>query len=395
MESSRPRLSNPGRGREGLLSWIRLLADEVGPRRPTTAAEREAAERMRDRLREAGVDADLEPFRGLSTFAAPFGAINALALAPALLPSRWRLTRGLLAACAGAGLAAEGGLKRTPISDALAGGDSQNLVAAIEPSGEACRTVCLVCHLDTSRSGLLFDPRFARHLQAWLSLQSLAVAVQAGELLLSRRRAGRAVLAASRALLAAGAALLAERELRGVDVPGANDNASGVALVAELATELAASPLESTRVVALMCGCEESGLQGVLSFLRSRDTAGWLFVNVDTVGAGVLHYLPREGIVQKWDADQGLCAVAASVAAEHPELGLRRADVPIGLTYDATPVMAAGGRAITLVAAHEDGTIPNYHQPSDTTANLDVAVVERAHSAARELVAAIDRGEAD
>ena len=39
--------------------------------------------------------------------------------------------------------------------------------------------------------------------------------------------------------LAAGLALLAERELRGEDVPGANDNASGVAVVAELAAELA------------------------------------------------------------------------------------------------------------------------------------------------------------
>ena len=33
-------------------------------------------------------------------------------------------------------------------------------------------------------------------------------------------------------------ALLAERELRGVDVPGANDNASGAAIVAQLAAEL-------------------------------------------------------------------------------------------------------------------------------------------------------------
>jgi hypothetical protein len=371
-----------------------LLADEVGPRRPTSPAEREAAERVRDRLGERGLDAELEPFQGLSTFAAPFGVINALALAPALLPRRFARIRSALAVSAAAALVVEGGLKRTPVADAMARGDSQNLVATIEPAGEAGRTLCLVCHLDTSRSGLLFHRALGRHLQPWLAVQSAAGVIQGAEPLLGRSRWGRRLLAACRLVLAAGGALLAERELRGEDVPGANDNASGVAVVAELALELAARPLERTRVVILMSGCEESGLVGAQAFLRSRDTSDWLFLNVDTVGRGVLHYLPSEGIVQKWDSYAGLVSVAEGVAAELPETGLRRAEVPIGLTYDVTPVLAAGGRAITLVAAHEDGVIPDYHLPSDTTANLDPDAVERAHAATRAMVAAIDRGDA-
>jgi hypothetical protein len=394
MESSRPRPSNPGRGRDGLLSWVSLLADEIGPRRPAGSGEREAAERVRDRLRNGGLEVKLEPFRGLSTFAEPFGAINALALAPALLPRRFARMRSLLAVSAAAALVVEGGLRRTPVADAMARGDSQNLVATIEPAAEPERTLCLVCHLDTSRSGLLFHPALAPHLQRWLAAQSLAGVLQGAEPVLARSGWGRRLLAACRAFLFMGAGLLAERELRGEDVPGANDNASGVAVVAEMGLELAADPPEHTRVVILMSGCEESGLVGAQSFLRSRDTSDWLFLNVDTVARGVLHYLPSEGLVQKWDADPGLASVAEAVAAEHPEIGLRRADVPIGLTYDVTPVLAAGGRAITLIAAQEDGVIPDYHLPSDTIANLDPDALERAHTATREMVAAIDGGEA-
>lgn len=381
--------------RERLLAWIRLLADEVGPRRPTSAAEHEAAERVTERLVAGGVAAELEPFRGYSTFAAPFGVILALGVAPALLPRRRRLLRASLALSSLAGLVTEGGLVRTPLSDLLSRRPSQNLVATIEPGGEARRTVCLLCHLDTSRSGLLFDPRFVRHLNPWLLTQSAACAAQATEPLLARVRVGRRILAVARALLAAGLGLLVERELRGEDVPGASDNASGVAVAAELALELASSPLQHTRVVVLMTGCEESGLLGAQAFLRSRDTADWLFLNVDNVGGpATLRYTLREGLATKWDCDPGLITVAGAVAPRRPELGLAPSEGPIGLTYDVTPVLARGGRGITLVAG-DDGVIPNYHWPTDTPENLDPACVGAALEVAREMVAAIDRGEAD
>jgi len=305
-----------------------------------------------------------------------------------------RALRACVAAAATGALALEGGLVRTPVSDLLARRPSQNLVAEIEPRGKALRTLCLVCHLDSSRGGLMFHPAFVPHLTRWLLLQSAAGTIQGGELLLSRGRVGRWILRICRVILAAGAAVLVERELRGADSPGASDNASGAAVVAEMASELAASRLESTRVVVLMTGCEEVGLLGMQSFLRSRDTAGWLFVNVDSVGGpGDLRYLPREGIVQKWDADPGLVGIADRVAAADPGIGLRPADGQVGLTYDATAAMARGGRAITLVA-ERGGVIPNYHWPTDTPENLDLALVAKALVAARGITAAVDRGEA-
>jgi hypothetical protein len=65
----------------------------------------------------------------------------------------------------------------------------------------------------------------------------------------------------------------------------------------------------------------------------------------------------------------------------------------VGLTYDATPILARGGRALTLIA--HDGSIPNYHWPTDTPRNIDPGTVARALEAGAELIKAIDEGAAD
>jgi hypothetical protein len=379
---------------EEALRWIDLLAGGIGPRRPTGRAERIAAESVRAELAAAGIPAAIERFGGYSTFSLPYGLILAAVAAPALLPARARAARSALAVGAAAMLASEGALRGIPLSRALARSSSQNVVAAVEPRGEVRRTLCLVSHLDTSRSGLMFHPAFQAYFQPWLRLQSLAVVAGASEPLLGVARSGRVVLAGARAIALAGLALLIEREFAGEDVPGANDNASGVAIAAQLLLEHADHRLEGTRLVFLATGCEESGLLGMHSFLRSHDTRGWLFLNFDSLGGpATVRYLATEGVFRRWPADPGLIAVAERVAARRRELGLAPARRPAGLTYDTTPILARGGRALTLSA--QDGSIPNLHWPSDTVENIDRETVSRALTAGRELIATIDAGDAD
>ncbi len=384
---------NEDPGLQRVLRLIRLLSEQVGPRRPTSDAEHRAGELMRDRLANAGVDAELEAFPAYSSFTWPFGITLAAALAPALLPRAAGRARAVLALAAAALLATEGGLVRTPLSRLLSRRRSHNVVATIEPAAVPVRTLCLCCHLDTSRSGVMFAPGVVEHLNRIIAAQSVAVMVGAGEPLLGRLRSGRKVLAAARVVIAAGVALLAERELRGVDVPGASDNATGAAIVAQLAAEAAAARPSRTRIVALMTGGEEAGTLGAQAFLDRRNTDGWLFLNFDNLGGpATLRFLRREGVLVKWDADPGLVDVAERLGRRRPDLGLEPTDAPAGLTYDSSPVLARGGRAITLSA--QDRTIPNLHQPTDTYENIDPGVVGRALEAGREMIAAIDRGEA-
>ena len=385
-----------GEDEEELISWISLLADEVGPRRPGGRRERLAAELLAERLRDRGLLPRLEPFSGYPTFGLPFGLTIAAAVAPSLLPARLRKLRSALAALAGAALAGEGSLVRTPLGTALSRWPSQNVVATLEPRGEPRRTLCLMAHLDSSRSGLLFHPRVVGLMGAWITLNSaLVLAGAAVEPLLGGTRRGRAALAAARGILAFALAALLERELRGVDVAGANDNASGCAVVSCLAAEAAADGgLGATRLVLCLTGCEEAGTLGARALLRDHDTSGWLFLNFDNVGGDLpLRYLTREGVISRWDADPGLIAAADDVAGRRPDLRMSAEDRPAGLTYDASPVLAAGGRALTLSV--QDGFIPDLHRPSDTTENVDPGAVWRTLEAGRELVAAIDGGAAD
>lgn len=357
---------------ERALRLIEELASEIGPRRPGTAAESAAADLVSRELASAGLHARIEPFQGPSSFAWAQGAPALLAL---VHPGPLALLAGLL----------EADLRLEPAARLASRRPSQNVVAQIAGAGEERRTLVLVSHLDTSRSGLLFHPRVSAHLRKLLSLVSLAMA---GQALRGRIRV------VSRAVLAGGLALLAEREIRGRDVPGANDNASGVAVTAAIACELAEKPLEHTRVILLATGCEESGLAGMRAFLEGRDDwKGWVFVNVDGVGApATLRYLPREGVTTYHEADPGLLGVCAGISRARPDLGLQRATRLAGLTYDSTQVLARGGRAVTISA--QDATIPNYHTSTDTVANIDPGVIARALEVIREISASVDRGDA-
>jgi hypothetical protein len=384
---------------EMALDWVRLLADEVGPRRPTGPAERRAAELVADRLSKQGITVEQRPFDGYSTFALPYGVSLGVALLGLPVAKTRPLVASALAAAGAALISSEDGLRNRPLTRALAKSPSRNLVATIEPRESARRTICLVCHLDSSRSGLMFDRRFLPFLHAWIATQGAAFPIAVAGPLLRRLPLGRRLVPAAYGVLLAGLGLLIERELRGVDVPGANDNATGVAAVATLASELHADPLTSTRVICLFTGCEEAGLLGADAFVRELEATepewrSWTFLNFDGVGApATLRFLRQEGVLNKWPADAHLARIAQEISERRPELGLEGTSHNGGLTYDTTPVMARGGRAITF--STQGATIPNYHSPTDTVENLDPAALGRAIEAGREMLAAIDRGQAD
>ncbi len=390
MSSERPR---PDWALRQTLELIEELS--AAPRRPCSYEELSAALAMRARLRRLGLGSRLEPFRSYETFAKPYGLLIGLALAAGALPRRRRLLRSLLSVTASLGAALEGDFRKISPGALFARRTSQNLVAEMEPLGEPRRTLCLLSHIDSSRSGLIFNPQVTPHLGTAVAGFGIAFAACGAEPLLSRCRAGRVVLGAARALLALAAALLAEREIRGVDVAGANDNASGAAASAVLAAECAAQPLRSTRLVLLITGSEEANVIGSRAFLDAHDTSGWLFLNFDGVGApAALHYLRREGGgLRSWEADPGLRAVAQRISQSLPDLGLTETERSSGLPYDSTPILAGGGRAMTLSV--QNGSIPNYHSPTDTIERIDVEVLGRALETGREMIAAIDRGEAD
>ena len=375
---------------------IRLLASEIGPRPSCSKAESEAAQRLAAWLQRRGADAHVEEFDGYTTFALPYGILFGAALGGGILQRSgrrpWRRGGDLVAAAALATAAVEGDLRWTPLSDALSRRRSSNVVAHVPAAGPARRRVCLVGHLDSTRSGLIFHPRVVRRLPLFVQVPAgSALALAAGPLL--RRLPGaRVVNSAALTGLAFSLAVLLERHVRGVDVPGASDNASGAAVALQLAAECAAAPLPHTEIDVLVTGCEEAGILGAQAYARRhRLRAGeTTFVNFDTVGGDVpLTYIMREGTgAVTRPASPRLVKLLEEIAARRPDLGLMPADTTPGLPTDATPMRARGWEAVTLLA--QGDTVPHYHWPTDTYENVAPAAIRRALETGRELLQALD-----
>lgn len=196
----------------------------------------------------------------------------------------------------------------------------------------------------------------------------------------------------SRLMIWISAGMVLERELRGENVAGANDNASGVAACLNLAAHFSEVPLRRNRLVVLVTGSEESGVFGMREFLDRHDTDGWRFVNVDGVSAEApLRVLSREGGAFGYRADAELLAAAEEVGKENPELRAAPLADGSGLPYDATPVLARGGHAITVV--NQEGAIPDYHWPTDTADKVSEEAFSRAVRFIAALVRKLDNDE--
>ena len=135
----------------------------------------------------------------------------------------------------------------------------------------------------------MFHPRFARHLAPSFRCRLSPPRRLRPDRCCGGLPGGRAMRGAGIAGVAFALTMLLERELRGEDVPGASDNASGTAVALQLAAECAAAPLAHTEMDVLITGCEESGLLGAQAYARrhSLRAAETTFLNFDTVGGDV------------------------------------------------------------------------------------------------------------
>ena len=145
--------------------------------------------------------------------------------------------------------------------------------------------------------------------------------------------------------------------------PGADDNASGVALLLELAAHYSALKPERTMVFAAFDG-EEQGRLGSRHFVRSlgeRTGAVNAAVNLDTVGrlnSGRMLFLGADSS-DKWPHILRAAGLAAGAEYEAPRGNLD--------SSDQTSFIEAGVPAVQLFS----GTHADYHKFSDTPDKID------------------------
>jgi hypothetical protein len=255
----------------------------------------------------------------------------------------------------------------------LPAGEGASALARVPSVGPRRRTLVLVAHHDAAQTGLMW-----RH--PWLAggplsrdvVGPFALGPELGFALvgLGFRRLGRALLA----LALYGALDVA----RSPTVPGASDNATGVAAVLALVERFAREPLAGTEVLVVVPGGEEAGMGGMAAWMRSPqaralDPSTTLVLGLDTLGAGEPVVLSAEGPPRRQryrEADLAWADRGAALAGMAPP---RR--FTIGGWTDPVLALNAGLPTISLLSVKGSG-FTNYHLPTDTPERVDWDSVE-------------------
>jgi hypothetical protein len=349
----------------------------AGIERPSASdGERQAADWIRDRFRDAGLDARVEKGSVHPTFYWPIGLMNALALVGALLPRR-ALGR-LLAALAFVSLVDEIDHRTRGFRRLLLWKRLTHNVTAETGDPDAERTVVVVAHHDAAHGGKIFDTRgieavgrrFPQLIERANRWPPVMWGVVIGPLLvaLGRRRAG--------GVISAGTIATMTDIGRSPVSPGANDNAAAVAALLQLAKRR----FEGVRVLLVSTGSEESNADGIKVWGREhfpslpRDTTS--FVALETLGSGNLAIAEAEGFLVAHRYDSRLKDMAERCARER---GIPASRGLINSFISDATVPLNAGYPTMMLGAIDDMKLPaNYHKPWDTAEKLDYECVERA-----------------
>lgn len=356
-------------------------------------------------MRELGFrDVTEEQFRNTSSFGAIFFVHFAVLFASALA--------GLVAPAIGLGLAVLGlvslygelSLRFFWLGKLVPKGTSANAIGHIPAAKDKRETLVLCAHHDTQKPGMIFREgvqRVAQRLEKSPDDLSsspflLPVGVGAAQCAVLVVNTISPIIPAWVLWIPAAVFLLAmvlvgEWALQKSFITGANDNASGVAVLVELGAALVKSPLEHVEVIILSAGAEEAGCGGMRNFLDrrpdlSKETTS--IVVVDTVGAGSFRYVTDEHALVRQPTDPRLQAHLRALAAEPAHEGLK--PYSLGLFTDASAALAKGYRAISIIGWDCEWYARNYHQPGDALANVDPKVLARAEALVRDLVHRMD-----
>ncbi len=373
-------------------------------RAPGTDAERRAAQHLARRLRESGREAEVESIEVRPGWPLTHMLHALLAVAGSLVAVAAPVV-GLLILFVAA-VSTLGDLTGTfflvrRITPRRA---SQNVLSR-EDSGKG-GTLVLVAHYDAPRTGALFAPRVLS-LRATLGKRirrpigpagiffwSIVVLfVCAGLRLLGIESLALTIVQfVPTVLLVLSVPLLADVQL-GRAAPGANDNASGVAVALELADRFGGE-LEHFDVWVLLTGAADGMALGMREWLRThRDElrpVRTVFLNLDQVGAGTVRYGTREGLVFSYPYHPQLVEICREVADADSDDRFAAKPLASRLTSDAHVARTKGYAATTISCLGALDHYPHYRQPTDTPDRVDEESIERALGFASAAIEGID-----
>jgi hypothetical protein len=367
------------------------LAGVLPHRAPNTRNEQKAAVYLRERFREHTPDVAVEEFSSIETvfylYASCFAEFALVSLLAHWFP--WMaFTYGVGVFMAY--LAEATGYR--VLARLFPQYESQNVMArrlVLRPK----RLVIVTAHYDSPRA----TPLAGAYDREWVHWAHLALvccmfvvlagcAVEGAGLLEGDLRiAGIAVRWAATGVLLAAAGGMVYLEVASGQSTGANDNASGAAVLLELSRRLAETPPRHTDVWLVATGSKYAGLNGMRHLLSAGGIVkkSSLFLNIDRVGRGRPRYVTAEGSLALFHSDRELVTLAASVGEARGITGTRLR----GWSTDAIVPLARGYRAMTLTAATDTNQPDN---PDDDPYRVSIETMQQTTDIAEALLRALD-----
>jgi hypothetical protein len=377
--------------REDPVEAVNRLAGDIGARAATSLGEAQAAAYLDGRMRRAGLRVSADAFRAA---AGPGwdGVILALLAIVSVALYYWLPLASVALALANLAIAVVG-LARPGVPLLGRRRASQNVVATRALTTTPRQRVVLLAPLDSPpASGRLtrvlstgLRPAIGRGLAC--ALIGLLAAAALPALPLGVRRA----LWLAQALPAAYLLLLAGLDLwamRARATQGAVNHAGALAVLLASADDLNA--LQQTELWAVGLGASSSGA-GMADLLRrypfDRDTT--LFIGIESIGAGRLSYVTREGMLPQHAADSELLRLVAATDTADPLIDAEPR------AYRAEPTLAhplhrSSRRALTIAGLDADGYPALRGNPSDTPEQIEPQLLGRAIRLVVGLVKQID-----
>jgi hypothetical protein len=382
--------------------WLRDLVETLcSIHRPTASqGERRAAEWLLAKLRDHGARGEIELDKAHGTFWWPLGLAAGGAMLAGIATLRGRRALGaVLAAAIGAAALDDLPPGERRFRRLLPQRTATTVVTELGPA-DAERTVVLVAHHDAAHAGLVYHPAipdFVFGRAPWLlertdtspPLMAPAVAIPAliGAGAVTGRRG---LVKAGMTMAAVSGAALADIGSRET-VTGANDNATGVAVLVAIARALAERPTENVRVM-LVSTSEEALCEGMQAFARRHFAElpheSTFFLSVDTLGSPHLLVLRGEGMIRMREYPARSLALLDELADEleidlFPNLRLRNAT-------DGIFPLAAGYECASLCSCTDLKQPANYHWPTDVPENVDYGTLADAVRLTESLVRRLD-----
>lgn len=257
---------------------------------------------------------------------------------------------------------------------------SKNVIGLLKSDEVPRIRVVLIAHYDTAKASSIFKPEKIKNIKSIVrtcfTSFTLIVVLSIINIFIES-------YALSMLIVFAGIPIyielhgLIESELKHNYVVGANDNASGVAVLLALAEYLGRSKPMDSEIWFIATGAKEVNTLGITNFVEKyRDILNSAYIiNFDSLGKGELHYVLCEGILKKYCLKQrALKEVADKVGRE---IGIRPREHQLLLT-DSSILLKNDYEALTLMGLSEYNLPMDYHWYTDTLIGIKISNLRKA-----------------